>query len=89
MEKYKCPCCGYYTLGEEGAYDVCPVCFWEDDSSQSSDCDLAGGANKICLSEAQKNYREFGACMKEYISFVREPLDDEKNEGTTTDPDLY
>lgn len=31
MEKYKCPCCGFYTLDERGAYDICPVCFWEDE----------------------------------------------------------
>lgn len=30
--KYKCPCCGYYTLDERGGYDICPVCFWEDDA---------------------------------------------------------
>jgi len=28
---YSCPCCGYLTLPERGAYDICPVCFWEDD----------------------------------------------------------
>lgn len=32
MPKYKCPCCGCYTLDERGAYDICPVCFWEDDA---------------------------------------------------------
>lgn len=30
--KYKCPCCGYYTFDEKpnGNYDICEVCFWED-----------------------------------------------------------
>lgn len=31
MKKYKCLCCGFYTLDERGAYDICPVCFWEDE----------------------------------------------------------
>ena len=31
-KKYKCPCCGYFTLDERGEYDICPVCFWEDDA---------------------------------------------------------
>jgi len=31
MKKYKCLCCGYRTLDERGEYDICPVCFWEDD----------------------------------------------------------
>jgi Cysteine-rich CPCC len=28
----KCPCCNYKTLEERGIYDVCKICFWEDDS---------------------------------------------------------
>ncbi len=33
MKKKKviCLCCGYRTLDERGAFDICPVCFWEDD----------------------------------------------------------
>lgn len=31
-KKYKCPCCGYQTLDTHGEYDICPVCFWEDDA---------------------------------------------------------
>lgn len=77
-EKYQCKCCGYFTLGEEGAYDVCPVCFWEDDAAMYRDPDLTGGANSVCLTEARENYKEFGACMAEFIPFVREPLEDEK-----------
>lgn len=56
--KGKCQCCGYYTV--ENEYDICPVCFWERDDNVSPDC--AGGANSICLIEAQKNYRKYGAC---------------------------
>lgn len=32
VEKFACPCCGCLTLDERGAYDICPVCFWEDDA---------------------------------------------------------
>ncbi len=31
-KKYACLCCGYLTLDERGGYDICPVCFWEDDA---------------------------------------------------------
>ncbi len=31
-KKYACLCCGYLTLDERGEYDICPVCFWEDDA---------------------------------------------------------
>ncbi len=31
-KKYKCLCCGYMTLETRGEFDICPVCFWEDDA---------------------------------------------------------
>lgn len=76
--KFQCPCCDFYTLGEEGAFDVCPVCFWEDDKSQCRDIDLIGGANKISLAQARENFRSFGASAEEFLPFVREPLEDEQ-----------
>ncbi len=30
--KYKCLCCGYLTLSARAEFDICPVCFWEDDA---------------------------------------------------------
>jgi len=32
MKKYKCLCCGCRTLDSRGEYDICPVCYWEDDA---------------------------------------------------------
>lgn len=32
MGKLACLCCGCLTLNERGGYDICPVCFWEDDA---------------------------------------------------------
>lgn len=32
MEKFVCSCRGCRTLDERGVYDICPVCFWEDDA---------------------------------------------------------
>lgn len=26
-----CLCCGYKTIDNRGDYDICPVCFWEDE----------------------------------------------------------
>ena len=72
-KKYACPCCGYRTLEEEGMYLICPVCFWEDDPSQSGRPDFDGGPNRVSLREAQKNFREFGACEKEMVKNVRKP----------------
>ena len=81
MIGYPCPCCGYLTLGEEpgtGSYEICPVCFWEDDPIQFEDPTYSGGANIISLEESRINYLKFGACSKERLRNVRNPLNDEK-----------
>ncbi|MBS7426825.1 hypothetical protein KHP59_01710 [Virgibacillus sp. 19R1-5] len=49
--KYTCPCCGYKTLNEEppGTFEICEICFWEDDYTQFADPDYEGGANAPSL----------------------------------------
>lgn len=32
MKQYRCYCCGYMTLDARGDFDICPVCFWEDET---------------------------------------------------------
>jgi len=60
---HPCPSCGYDVFGEPpGSYDICPICFWEDDIVQLAFPDLAGGANKCSLIEGQHNFAAFGAC---------------------------
>lgn len=74
MKKYACPCCGYKTLDNEHEYDICPICFWEDDYWQFKDVDLEGGANNgTSLRQAQQNYIEFGACDRGMLNYVRKP----------------
>ena len=36
---YACPCCGFLTLPSRGGYDICPVCFWEDDGQDDPAAD--------------------------------------------------
>lgn len=54
-----CPCCGYPTLCERGAFDICILCDWEDDGQDDANADeVWGGLNKdYSLSEARRNYR--------------------------------
>jgi len=61
---YTCSCCGYKTKSTPyfGSYEICPVCFWEDDDSQVENPDMAGGANPMSLRDAQKNFKKVGAC---------------------------
>jgi len=79
---YKCPCCGYYTLDEApgNTYNICPVCYWEDDFVQFKDFIYSHGANAVSLEQARKNYLEFGACEPNMVPYVRKPLLDEIKE---------
>ena len=76
---YPCPCCGHLTLAEEppGTFEVCPVCFWEDDDVQYRDPKFRGGANRVSLSEARENFASLGASSKEFIDQVRTPRPEE------------
>lgn len=80
--KYTYPCCGYKSLDEEppGTYDICKICFWEDDVVQFADPDYEGGANGASLRQAQKNYEKFGACEERYIPFVREASESDERD---------
>ncbi|WP_448262693.1 CPCC family cysteine-rich protein [Microbacterium aurum] len=47
---HPCPCCGHLTLGQPpGSYELCPVCFWEDDAVQLRWPTYPGGANRPSL----------------------------------------
>ena len=77
-KKYKCPCCGYFTFEKkERAYDICPVCFWEDDPEQFKNPTLVGGANHVSLCDARVHFKQFGACDMEMKKYVRGPKKDE------------
>lgn len=70
---FRCPCCGCRTLDARGDFDICPVCFWENDGQDDHDADVVrGGPNgSLSLAEARANYREFGACEERFIDKVR------------------
>lgn len=77
--KYACLCCGFYTLdAAPGNFDICPVCYWEDDNIQRLDQNYKGGANDISLNEARRNYKQIGAMSPEHLYSVRPPLENEK-----------
>jgi Cysteine-rich CPCC len=79
----RCPCCGCKTLSERGAFDICKVCYWEDDGQDDYDADLVrGGPNgALSLSAARANYREFGACEWRLVAHVRPPRPEELPES--------
>jgi hypothetical protein len=77
--KYYCKCCGYSTLIEypNGTYEICEICFWEDDIYQSENPNAKIGPNRVSLIQARKNFEEFGACEIEMKINVKKPSENE------------
>jgi|SRR5690606_3609804 len=74
--RFACPCCRFLTLGERGGFQICPVCFWEDDGQGDHDAEsVRGGPNgTLSLAEARRNFAAFGACEERFKDRVRDPL---------------
>lgn len=78
--KYQCRCCGNYTLDKppEGNYEICPVCFWEDNTMAYDEPDEECFCNHVSFNQARKNYKAFGACELDVKNHVRKPNSREK-----------
>jgi hypothetical protein len=59
-----CPCCGYRTLESRKDYEICGVCWWEDDGQDNHEADIVmGGPNGgISLTQARINFLIEGLC---------------------------
>jgi hypothetical protein len=80
LPSFPCACCGYLTLSEgtHDTFEVCPICFWEDDFLQFRNPDMEGGANRESLREAQANFVRYGACDGPGNPHVRTPTDGDR-----------
>lgn len=73
----RCSCCNFKTLFGRGNYQICPVCFWEDEGHDDTDGDgMGGGPNGISL-RPRANFRLFGVVEDRFKSRVRAPKPDE------------
>jgi len=75
----RCPCCGCRTLRERSGFEICKVCFWEDDGQDDHDVEVVrGGPNgSLSLGEARANYLRYGACKAGFVGNVRPPRPEE------------
>jgi hypothetical protein len=55
---HRCPCCHSVTLTERGAFEICPVCNWEDDGQGDNDAyEVREGPNGwLSLTDARRNF---------------------------------
>ncbi len=89
---YRCRCCGNFTLlgetEEDVKWDICPVCFWENDVFEDS-LEKYSGANHMKLSEGRENYCKYGACSSSSVANVREPEEEELPENNIVMPEGF
>ncbi|PTM54780.1 CPCC family cysteine-rich protein [Desmospora activa] len=63
-----CPCFEYENLSERDQYEICPVCFWEDDGND--DTTRYSPPNHLTLAEARENFKKVRAETKEPLRFI-------------------
>lgn len=51
--KNTCPNCGYLTLQERTAFEICSICFWEDDGLDDFEENEESGPNHMSLKEGR------------------------------------
>lgn len=66
----QCPCCDYFTLNNRGDFEICAVCFWEDDGIDINQPDMFSTPNHMTLRVGRHNFQTFGACDSSFISNV-------------------
>ncbi|UOD28345.1 hypothetical protein INH39_23225 [Massilia violaceinigra] len=63
-----CPCCRYRSLETRAEFEICRVCFWEDDGT--TELHRHSGPNHQTLSDAQSNFRRLGAITEASRQYV-------------------
>jgi uncharacterized protein YjbI with pentapeptide repeats len=79
QDKQVCPCCYSRTLTSRGRFEICEVCYWEDDDQDDVDADFVrGGPNgNLSLTEGRANYSALRSCDRLHSPSVRRPRPEE------------
>ena len=76
----RCEVCGFYTFKniERDSFEICSVCFWEDDGYNDNPDEVRGGPNQdLSINQAKANFKKFGAYSQHVAQYTRAPRDDE------------
>lgn len=65
----ECPCCQHVTLTERAGFEICRVCFWEDDGNRRF-LDVVSTVNRMTLAEGRRNYAATGAHDARSLPYV-------------------
>jgi hypothetical protein len=69
-DELQCPCCDYFTLGKRSEYEICQICFWEDDGIDINNINIHSGPNHITLKQGRLNFAKYGACDSTMVKNV-------------------
>ena len=77
--RYLCNCCFMPTVRNRGDFEVCPICFWEDDGQDihASHIIVGGPNGQRSLDEARRDFQEHGVtffCENEKLRHHRKEL---------------
>jgi len=70
MSLHQCPCCDFFTLSIRGDWEICPICFWEDDGIDLDRADRKSGPNYLTLRAGRQNFQRIGACCEADLAHV-------------------
>ena len=71
-EKLPCLVCGNLTITARGAFDICPVCHWEDEGDiKNADIPSHGPNGVLSLQQARLNFKKYGAVEEQFVDLVR------------------
>ncbi|HMO75710.1 MAG TPA: CPCC family cysteine-rich protein, partial [Sphingopyxis sp.] len=66
---FPCPCCKSLTLRDPGGFEICSVCWWEDDGQGDADADdVRGGPNgNMSLTQVRKKWQHHLAFEAQFV----------------------
>ena len=79
LQLFTCPGCGFPTLRERGAYEICAVCNWEDDDQDDEQADEIRGGPNAFLSLTE-NRLEIGKALKQLADNLQGSVNDNPQE---------